>query len=104
MTSAIVTEYRLHPVEITEDLPDAYLWDVVVQRVPRGGDRWIVRSPLFRWINSEGEWEGRGPREADDIKAWEDTHTFPLTKALQLAEHGQWTLKISGKTARDVTS
>jgi hypothetical protein len=105
-TSAIVTEYRLHPLDVTEEMPDAYLWDIVVQRYARKSDRWVVKSPLFRWMNAEGEWDiGHGPREVDDVEVWEDTHTFPLDKALELAEHGQWTLRMGGqggKTAAEM--
>lgn len=86
---AMVAEYRLQPVPVTDEIPDGYAWDVHVVRHIDG--TWSIQS-LFRVVDATGQWVATGRRS--------EVPTFPLDEALHLADAAQWTLTVNRKTAR----
>lgn len=99
-STAQPVEYRLCPVPFAPELPDAYLWDVVVRRCfsqddGSWTDDWEVRSTFGRCLGSDGYWRAHE-------RGWPMHRFSSLGDAMAAADDAQWTLRVNGKTARDV--
>lgn len=80
--------------------PQSPSWEILVQRVDRPADRWVVT----RWsdhLSADGTWT-REPRSARQRDTWQAAHQFPLNDALALARRAAPDVTVNGIAARDL--
>lgn len=83
---------------VPEDVPQAYLWAITVEK--RGRGRWAV-CRMRECVGTDGEWDWEAsPSSRTD--EWLESHRFDLATALGLAQREATEVTVNGITVADV--